>query len=90
MVVQVVKPDGSVTTYNSATNIDTNTLGFGTSNLVAGTHTLRACLNANCEPPTISTSFSITASSTGSRANFFASVLQSAARIFRGFLGFFR
>lgn len=90
VVVQVVKPDGSVITYNSATNIDTNTLGFGTSNLGPGSYTLRACFNANCEPPTVSTSFSITASSTGSRANFFASVLQSAARIFRGFLGFSR
>ncbi|MFA6521515.1 MAG: hypothetical protein WCT53_03980 [Candidatus Gracilibacteria bacterium] len=45
VAVQVVKPDGTATTYNSATNITTSQMGFGTSNLTPGNYTLRICVN---------------------------------------------
>ena len=61
--IQVVKPDGTVTTYNSASgNISANTIGFGTSNLVAGSHILRACFSVGCSSVTVSLPFSIVAS----------------------------
>ena len=63
--IQVVKPDGSATTYNSASgSISTNTLGFGTSNLVAGSYTLRACFSAGCSSVTASLPFTVAAAST--------------------------
>lgn len=63
VAVQVVKPDGTATTYNSATNITTSTMGFGTSNLVAGNYTLRICVNdITCSPSSlVSVPFTITA-----------------------------
>ncbi len=57
--VQVVKPDGTATTYNSGTNIDTASLGFSTSNLAAGTYTLRACLSAACTTGVTAVPFTI-------------------------------
>ncbi|OHA04034.1 MAG: hypothetical protein A3J58_03380 [Candidatus Sungbacteria bacterium RIFCSPHIGHO2_02_FULL_52_23] len=61
--IQVVKPDNTATTYNSASgNVSTNTLGFGTSNLVAGDYTLRACFTAGCSSVTASLPFAITTS----------------------------
>ncbi|MDO8496202.1 MAG: peptidoglycan-binding protein [bacterium] len=63
--IQVVKPDGSATTYNSASgSISTNTLGFGTSNLVAGSYTLRACFSVGCSSVTASSPFTVAAAST--------------------------
>jgi len=44
VTVQVVKPDSTITTYNTGYNITTSTLGFGTSNLVPGSYTLRICI----------------------------------------------
>ena len=66
--VQVVKSDGTATTYNSGTNIDTAALGFSTSNLAPGTYTLKVCLSATCEAASYSQSmtFYVTAgTSTG-------------------------
>lgn len=62
VTIQIVKPDGTATTYNSATNIDTGTMGFGTDNLAAGSHTLRACFDSNCSSVTASVSFTVAAS----------------------------
>ena len=63
MAVQVVKPDGIATTYNSATNITTSTMGFGTANLAVGNHTLRICVNdTTCSPSSlVSVPFTIVA-----------------------------
>ena len=63
VTVQVVNPSGVPTTYNSATNVSQNTLGFGTSNLAVGTYTLRACFDSNCSPVTASLPFSVVSSS---------------------------
>ena len=57
VTVQVVKPDGTATTYNSGTNIDTATMGFSTSNLDAGNYTLRACLSSTCTTGVASVNF---------------------------------
>lgn len=57
--VQVVKPDGTATTYNSGTNIDTASLGFSTSNLTAGSYVLRACLDATCTSNVTAVTFTI-------------------------------
>ena len=63
--IQVVKPDGTAVTYNSVSgSISTSTLGFGTSNLVAGNHTLRACFVPGCSSVTASLPFMVTTSST--------------------------
>lgn len=54
VTVQVVKPDGTATTYNTGTNADTASMGFSVSNLAAGNYTLRACLNsAACAPGSV-------------------------------------
>ncbi|MEK9132130.1 MAG: LamG-like jellyroll fold domain-containing protein [Patescibacteria group bacterium] len=62
VAVQVVKPDGIATTYNTATNISTSAMGFGTSNLTAGNYTLRICVNDTaCSPSSlVSVPFTIT------------------------------
>lgn len=57
--VQVVKPDGTATTYNSGTNIDTASLGFSTSNLTAGSYFLKACLSSGCTTGVTSVAFTI-------------------------------
>ncbi|MBI2634925.1 hypothetical protein HYW82_04655, partial [Candidatus Peregrinibacteria bacterium] len=62
--VQVVKPDGTATTYNSGTNIDTATLGFSTSNLDAGSYTIRVCLNSTCTSGIASVNFTLAAAET--------------------------
>lgn len=64
VTVQVVKPDGTATTYNTGTNIATSTMGFSTSNLAAGTYTLRACLNATCTSGVASVNFTVAAAAT--------------------------
>ncbi|MBI5413256.1 hypothetical protein HZA42_02815 [Candidatus Peregrinibacteria bacterium] len=64
VAVQVVKPDGTATIYNTSTNITTSTMGFGTSNLTAGNYTLRICVNDNtCSSPSsfVSVPFAVTA-----------------------------
>ncbi|MBU1993053.1 S-layer homology domain-containing protein [Patescibacteria group bacterium] len=67
VTVQVVSPDGTATTYNTGTNIDTSTMGFSTSNLPVGIYTLRACLSAACTSGVASVSFTIgAATATGS------------------------
>lgn len=58
--VQVVKPDGIATTYNSGTNIDTASLGFSTSNLTAGSYTLRVCTSSDCTSGMTSMNFTVT------------------------------
>jgi hypothetical protein len=63
VAIQVVKPDGTATTYNYSTNIDTSTMGFSTSNLTPGNYILRACFNETCSPVTASVSFTIAAPS---------------------------
>lgn len=47
ITIQVLKPDGTATTYNSSTNGGAvlQQMGFSTSNLANGLHILRACLN---------------------------------------------
>lgn len=60
VTVQVVKPDGTATTYNSGTNIDTATMGFETSNFNAGIYTLRACLDSTCTTGVASVNFTVT------------------------------
>ena len=60
--IQVLKPDGIATKYNSASSISTATLGFGTSNLVAGNYTLRACFTVGCSSVIASLPFTITTS----------------------------
>lgn len=43
------KPDGTLTNYNTASgSVTGNTLGFGTSNLSAGYHTLKVCATSDC------------------------------------------
>lgn len=66
VTVQVVKPDGTATTYNTGTNIDTSTMGFSTSNLDAGGYILRACLNSTCTSGVASVNFAITTATTDS------------------------
>jgi hypothetical protein len=69
--IQVVKPDGTATTYNSATNIDTSSMGFDTVNLTAGTYTLRVCVDPNCTSTTSSMSslqFTVAESATSPRS----------------------
>lgn len=47
--VQLVKPDGSVTTYNTLSgSFSTQSMGFGTDNLIAGVYTLRVCFTTAC------------------------------------------
>jgi hypothetical protein len=47
--VSLVKPDSSITVYNSGSgSISQNTMGFGTSNLLPGNYMLRACFTAGC------------------------------------------
>ena len=60
--VSVLKPDSDITVYNSTSgSISQNTLGFGTSNLVAGNYTLRACFTADCSGGvTVSLPFTVT------------------------------
>ncbi|TSC67518.1 MAG: glycoside hydrolase family 48 [Parcubacteria group bacterium Gr01-1014_72] len=66
--MQVVKPDGVVTTYVTGTgNLTTQTMGFGTDNLVAGSHTLRACYDADCYFIADSKQFTVTAASSVSQ-----------------------
>ena len=62
--VSMVKPDSSITVYNSASgSISQNTMGFGTSNLSPGNYTLRTCFTAGCSGGvTASLPFTITAS----------------------------
>lgn len=57
--VQLVKPDGTATLYNSGTNTDTATLGFSTSNLNAGSYILRVCLDSACTTGVTSVAFNI-------------------------------
>lgn len=59
VTVQVVNPSGTATTYNSATNIDTSTMGFSVSNLTAGNYILRACLSSTCTTGVTSVSFTV-------------------------------
>ena len=65
VTVQVVSPGGTATTYNTATNVSQNTLGFSTSNLSAGDYTLRACFTSSCSPVTVSAVFSVVSGTTG-------------------------
>lgn len=71
VAVQVVKPDGIATTYNTSTNITTSTMGFGTSNLAAGNYTLRICVNdTTCSPSSlVSVPFTVIASVSPSVGN---------------------
>jgi hypothetical protein len=69
VTVQVVKPDGTATTYNSGTNIDTASMGFSTSNLDAGSYVLRACLTSTCTSGVASVNFAITAATTDSNTS---------------------
>lgn len=69
VTVQVVKPDGTATTYNSGTNIDTSTMGFSTSNLNAGIYTLRACLDSACTTGVASVNFTVTDTTTTTTSN---------------------
>ncbi|MBI2582775.1 fibronectin type III domain-containing protein, partial [Candidatus Azambacteria bacterium] len=49
IAIQVVKPDGTATTYNSAGGtVTSGSLGFSTENLTPGNYTLRACYTNNC------------------------------------------
>ncbi len=49
VTIDVIKPDGSITRYNSASgSITKQILGFGTSNLLPGPHTIRACMPSKC------------------------------------------
>lgn len=64
--IQVVKPDGTATTYNYATNIHTSTMGFETSNFTPGNYILRACFNESCSPVTASAPFTVAAPSIAS------------------------
>ncbi len=66
VTVQVVKPDGTATTYVNGTNIDTASMGFSVSNLSAGNYTLRACLNSEtCAAGSVySVPFTVTAATT--------------------------
>lgn len=59
--IQLVKPDGTATTYNYASNIHTSTMGFYTTNLTPGSYTLRACFDPNCSPVTASAPFIVAA-----------------------------
>ena len=59
--IQVVKPDGTETTYNSSSG-NTQAFGFGTSNLTPGNYTLRACFSAGCALVTASVPFTVVAS----------------------------
>lgn len=61
VTVQVVKPDGTATTYNFASNINASTMGFGVSNLTPGNYTLRVCFDSNCSPVTASAPFTVAA-----------------------------
>ncbi len=68
--IEVAKPDGTVVQYNSrsgqvSTQPWTETMGFGTSNLPAGSYTLRLCMNSTVTPcppesPRVSVLFTIT------------------------------
>ncbi len=59
--IQVVKPDGTATTYNYANNIHTSTMGFETSNFTPGNYILRACFNAECSIVPTSAPFTVAA-----------------------------
>ncbi|MFZ2970968.1 MAG: hypothetical protein WA063_07520, partial [Minisyncoccia bacterium] len=50
--VWLYKPDSTSTLYNSGSG-STQTMGFGTSNLMPGTHTLKACFDPDCKPETV-------------------------------------
>ncbi|MBI4272661.1 fibronectin type III domain-containing protein [Candidatus Uhrbacteria bacterium] len=52
VTIQVVKPDGTPITYVTGSNVGAvlQQMGFSTSNLVAGSYVLKACLNStSCE-----------------------------------------
>ena len=67
--MQLVKPGGTVVTYNSASgSLTSRTLGFGTSNLDPGNYTLRACFSAgtSCTNIAGTAPFSVSSASGGS------------------------
>jgi len=55
------KPDGTSVNYNYGGGI-TQTMGFGTSNLVPGTHILKACFNSACTTVDASQTFVVASS----------------------------
>lgn len=57
--VYVVKPDGTSTLYTSGTNSSAITLGFSTSNLSAGSYTLKVCPNTTCTSGVASVNFTV-------------------------------
>lgn len=62
-IVQVVKPDGTATTYvtNSNNTLGTSSMGFETSNFTPGTYTLRVCMQESCAAATtVSRTFTVT------------------------------
>lgn len=65
--ISLVKPDSSITIYNSYSGggQSSMSLGFGTSNLVAGNYTLRACWASGCPTVNASAVFSLTTSGGG-------------------------
>lgn len=67
VIVQVVKPDGTITTYVTVKGGTSQSLGFATANLPAGSYTLRLCVNdPACQPPSIvAVPFTVTAPSLG-------------------------
>jgi len=52
------KPDATMTLYNSGSG-STQTMGFSTSNLVPGTHVLKACFDSSCATVTASQTFTM-------------------------------
>ncbi|MEK7544599.1 MAG: hypothetical protein AAB551_00540 [Patescibacteria group bacterium] len=68
ITIQVVKPDGTATTYVTGNNVGAvvQKMGFSTSNLTAGSYVLRACLNdTSCSAgSTYPVSFTVTAPAT--------------------------
>ncbi len=65
--IQLVKPDSSVTVYNtySGSGQSSMSLGFNTSNLAVGSYTLQACFTSACSTAAASASFSMAASGSG-------------------------
>lgn len=68
VTIQLQKPDGTSTTYNSGSNIGSvlQQMGFSTSNLTAGSYILKACLNsATCAAGSVySAPFTLTGGTT--------------------------
>lgn len=80
--IQVVKPDGTATMYNSSGG-STQTFGFSTENLTAGDYTLRACFSIGCSSVTASLQFTITGGTSTKTTSFFGSILKGFSEIFR-------